>query len=92
MKHPRRYALFFGEEEEAYFAGTAAECKQYIRESGTRRGWHYEPLALCSRQQTASATAEMLIADREPKNPLWGTITTEADMLRKTARVVGFTE
>jgi hypothetical protein len=40
----------------------------------------------------AMILAEMLIADREPKNPLWGTITTEADMLRKTAKVVGFTE
>jgi hypothetical protein len=56
MKQPKRYALFFGEEE-AYFVGTAAECEQYIRESGTQRGWHYEPLALCSRQQTIGATA-----------------------------------
>ena len=44
------------------------------------------------REAAAMILAEMLIADREPKNPLWGTITTEADMLRKTAKVVGFTE
>jgi hypothetical protein len=59
VKHPRRYALFFGEEEEAYFAGTAAECKQYIRESGTRRGWH-----------DAAEMRRLEAAEKEVSNPL----------------------
>ena len=60
MGKPRRYALFFGEVEDAYFIGTRAECEQFIKESGDSEGWRYEPLASCSRAQTreaATATA-----------------------------------
>jgi hypothetical protein len=57
MRHPRRYAVFFGEEYEAYFVGTQNECEQFIQESGQSHGWNLQPPATCSRDQTREATA-----------------------------------
>jgi hypothetical protein len=57
VKHPRRYAVFFGEEYEAYFVGTQNECERFIRESGRSHNWNLQPLATCSREQTREATA-----------------------------------
>jgi hypothetical protein len=57
MRRPRRYAVFFGKEYEAYFAGTRNECEQFIQESGQSHGWNLQPLATCSREQTKGAAA-----------------------------------
>jgi hypothetical protein len=55
MKKPRRYAVFFGEVDEAYFIGNRGACEQFIREAGDSYGWRLVPLALCTRKQTEGA-------------------------------------
>lgn len=52
MRKPKRYAVFYCQEYEAYFVGTRAECETFIQGSGTQYGWNLVPLAECSRNQT----------------------------------------
>ena len=58
MKKPRRFAVFFGEVEEAYFIGTGSECEQFIKNAGDGPGWQVVPLAQCSRSQTRQAATK----------------------------------